>query len=91
MTICRKYTVSGRVQGVFYRASTERQAQRLGVTGWVRNLPDSRVEVLACGDEEQLDALLSWLWQGPANARVSDVCSDAVETQNWAGFNVRYD
>ena len=65
--------VSGRVQGVYYRASTAEQAARLGLKGFARNLADGRVEVLVCGSEESVQALIAWLWVGPSAARVSDV------------------
>lgn len=68
-----RFLVSGRVQGVFYRASTREQAQRLGLTGHARNLPDGRVEVVAHGSAEALDALERWLWQGPPAATVGGV------------------
>lgn len=76
MTDCIQCFVSGHVQGVFYRASTQAMASKLGITGYARNLPDRRVEVLACGDSEALEALRDWLWKGPEYAEVSDVeCS----------------
>ena len=62
--------VSGRVQGVFFRASTCEEAQRLGLRGWVRNLPNGSVEVLAEGETNKLDALKSFCRQGPPYARV---------------------
>ncbi len=65
--------ISGRVQGVWYRASTRRRARELGLSGWVRNLPDGRVEALAEGPRPQLEALLSWAQQGPTLALVSGV------------------
>ena len=71
--ICRRFLVSGRVQGVFYRDSTRRQAQALGITGWVRNLFDRRVEVLACGEAEQLEAFIKWLEIGPEYAKVTNI------------------
>ena len=73
--------VSGRVQGVFYRASTRQKALELGVTGYARNLPDGRVEVLACGESAAVDALCEWLWQGPPHAVVSMV-SCATQEMN---------
>ncbi len=77
---CRRCLVAGRVQGVWYRASTQRQAVALGITGHARNLPDGRVEVLACGDEDALRQLQDWLWQGPPAAEVTDVqCTPAAE------------
>jgi len=68
-----RFLVSGLVQGVFYRASTRTQARELGLTGHARNLPDGRVEVVAHGEPEALDALERWLWQGPPAAEVEDV------------------
>ena len=70
--------VSGRVQGVFYRASTAERARALGVEGWARNLPDGRVEVVAAGAEERVQKLVEWLWEGSPAARV-----DAVEVSEW--------
>lgn len=73
MTVARHCIVSGRVQGVFFRASTARKAAELGVTGSARNLPDGTVEVLACGSEAAVAALCEWLRQGPPAARVEAV------------------
>ena len=85
-------TVSGRVQGVFYRDSTCQKAQQLGLTGWVRNLPDGRVELVAQGHETALNALQAWLWQGPPLAKVSAVEVELLETaQNYPDFSVRFD
>ena len=69
--------ISGRVQGVFFRVYTRDEARRLGLKGWVRNLPDGRVEVLAQGDPDKVSALESWCRQGPPHARVQDV--EAIE------------
>ena len=71
--VARRCFVAGRVQGVFYRASTRSRAQSLGVTGYARNLPDGRVEVLACGTPEAVQALCDWLWAGPPAAHVTAV------------------
>ena len=81
--------IGGRVQGVFYRASTVETAERLGLRGWVENLRDGRVEVVAAGTEEALAQLTAWLWQGPPSARV-----ESVDIQPWPqtvpeGFVVR--
>lgn len=73
MSTCIRCYVSGRVQGVFFRASTQEVATRLGLTGHARNLPDRRVEVLACGEQASLKELEAWLWQGPQYAEVTDV------------------
>jgi len=71
--IARRCLVAGRVQGVFYRASTRQRAQELGVTGYARNLVDGRVEVLACGEASAVQALCDWLWQGPPASHVTSV------------------
>ncbi len=65
--------ISGRVQGVFFRDSTRRMAHRLGVTGWVKNLPDGRVEAVFEGDEEAVKKIVEWCHEGPPAARVDRV------------------
>lgn len=77
--IARRCLVSGRVQGVFYRASTRARAELLGVTGHARNLPDGRVEVLACGEPEAVQALCAWLWQGSPASSVREVAVETID------------
>ena len=72
--------VRGRVQGVFYRASAQREAKRLGITGWVKNRPDGSVEIVAEGEEDQVKDFLAWAQHGPSTARV-----DKVETR-WRSY-----
>ena len=72
--------VSGRVQGVYYRAATSEVARRLELRGWAKNLPDGRVEVVAAGPKAKLAELAGWLWTGPPAARV-----DSVEVEQWEG------
>jgi acylphosphatase len=86
--ICRRCLVAGKVQGVFFRAATRQQAQRLGVQGMARNLPDGRVEVLACGRLQVVDALCAWLHAGPPLAEVSAVDCTEVEMSAPDGFRV---
>lgn len=74
--IAVRFLVSGRVQGVFYRASAQKQARALGLSGYARNLPDGRVEVLARGLVAQVESLERWLRKGPPLARV-----DALERE----------
>jgi acylphosphatase len=69
----RRWLVRGRVQGVGFRYFTQREAIALGVTGWVRNLDDGRVEVFGQGSEAEVDTLQGRLWQGPRWAEVRDV------------------
>lgn len=73
----RRCFVSGKVQGVFFRATTARQARELGLGGYALNLPDGRVEVLAVGDPEAVASMAAWLWQG---SRLSEV--KAVDCQD---------
>jgi len=73
LVVARKAIVHGRVQGVWYRASTAERAAALGVRGHARNLPDGTVEVVATGEQQAVDALLTWLGQGPPLARVTRV------------------
>jgi acylphosphatase len=79
MVVCKRCFVSGRVQGVFYRASAAERAQELGVTGYARNLADGRVEVLACGEEESVGEFCEWLSKGPPSARVSGVETEGTD------------
>ena len=78
--VCKKCLVSGRVQGVFYRATCQRRARELDVCGHAANLPDGRVEVLACGEAAAVRKFIEWLWEGSAASRVDAVdVSDAPE------------
>lgn len=85
----RHALVSGRVQGVYYRESTRQEAQRLGITGWVRNLADGRVECHLEGSSEALARLELWLWQGPAAAQVTGVELADVAFEACTDFQVR--
>jgi len=80
------YYVSGKVQGVFFRASTAQQATRLSLTGWARNLSDGRVEVLAIGELAAVSELGQWLAQGPPLARVRAVETEVVDIENYSGL-----
>lgn len=81
--------IGGRVQGVWFRASARDQARRLGLTGWVRNLPDGRVEAVFEGGEDRLQAMLEWCRVGPPGARVDDVeIRRGDATGEFAGFAI---
>ena len=88
----RRFLVSGRVQGVAYRAWTVDQAERLGLHGWARNLADGRVEVVACGNRDAVEALRSVLSDGPTAARVVAVDEAPLEAdvnRTVSGFSIR--
>jgi len=84
----KHYLIAGLVQGVSYRISSQKKALELGLTGWVRNLGDSRVELVASGTPEQLTALETWLWQGPSRAKVTHVDATVVSLELPGGFAV---
>lgn len=87
---CLHAFVSGRVQGVWFRQSTLEAAQAHGLTGWVRNLDDGRVEVMACGNEHGLMQLEAWLSIGPELATVAEVKSERCEvTEVFISFVIR--
>jgi acylphosphatase len=81
--------VSGKVQGVWFRVSTQDQANDLGLTGWVRNVSDGRVEVLACGERDKLEKLYAWLKEGPELAKVTDVTYEEIVWQDHDRFAVK--
>jgi acylphosphatase len=71
--ITRHLIITGRVQGVYYRESMRIEAERLGVTGWVRNRRDGAVEAMVHGMPERVEAIIEWAWQGPAAAQVEHI------------------
>lgn len=83
--------VSGRVQGVAYRASFRREALALGLAGWVRNRSDGTVEFLVQGRSDHIQRILQWAGKGPSLARVTDVStSDDTYDSDLSGFQIRY-
>jgi len=84
--IARRFTIKGRVQGVFFRESTRRVAESLDITGHAINLPNGDVEVLACGEQAALDELAVWLEDGPRMATVTDVIATDATFEELAEF-----
>ena len=87
--IAQRVRITGHVQGVFFRAWTKQQADRLGVAGWVRNCADGSVEAQAEGDETAVAQLLALLHRGPPTAQVEGVESDDSRPEGSGGFAVR--
>lgn len=91
MTTRARARITGRVQGVFYRQSTVDMAGNLGLTGWVRNLPDGSVEALFEGERAKIDQALTWCRQGPPRALVEEVAVEWLEgPAECKGFATRY-
>lgn len=87
--ITRRFIVTGRVQGVYFRASTRERALQLGLLGYARNLNDGSVEVVASGNAADVEVLERWLWQGPPTAKVAEVRRldiSLAEASSWSGF-----
>nr|3TNV_A Chain A, Acylphosphatase [Pyrococcus horikoshii OT3] len=82
------YKIYGRVQGVGFRWSTQREGRKLGLNGWVRNLPDGSVEGVLEGDEERVEAMIGWLHQGPPLARVTRVEVKWEQPKGEKGFRI---
>ncbi len=78
-----------RSKGFISVITLEKQAQALQLTGWVRNLADGRVEVVACGPREIIMEFIDWLWQGSPSAKVSDVCWEEISQQTFTEFTIR--
>jgi acylphosphatase len=90
MRVARRYLISGRVQGVGFRFFAEAVASREGLHGWVRNLPDGRVEIMVEGEAEGVDRFEAKMWHGPPAARVTDVrVEEMVPTRLASGFDIR--
>ncbi|WP_436927391.1 acylphosphatase [Halosimplex amylolyticum] len=81
--------VSGRVQGVYYRATTRDEARERGVDGWVKNLDDGRVEAVFEGPDEAVEAMVEWCHEGSSRARVDDVEAEYAEPDGLDGFEIR--
>ena len=86
--VARRYFVRGRVQGVGYRFFAQRAAEQLGLTGWVRNLDDGRVEVYAAGPEEKLSEFSGMLWKGPRWSDVRGVEEQEAPVQKHGSFEI---
>ncbi len=84
---CRRFLISGQVQGVWFRESTRQVATRLGLNGSASNLPDGRVEVVAVGSGKDIDQLRAWLRHGPAMARVDEVVEENIDDPGLSGFS----
>lgn len=87
--ICQHVLIVGRVQGVGYRYTTQEQAMTLGLVGWVRNLPDGRVEAMVEGNRTQVKKLLDWLHSGPPAAKVESVAAASQPLQDFETFEIR--
>ena len=81
--------VHGRVQGVFFRASTRKAAEDLELTGWVKNCDDGSVEIHAEGSREKLEELIAWCRQGPPMASVSKIDLNWIEAEGLSSFDIR--
>jgi acylphosphatase len=81
--------ISGKVQGVFYRASAKQKAEELGIKGFAQNLPNGNVLIEAEGEESQLKELISWCRQGPPNAHVSNAHVNEGALQGYASFTIK--
>lgn len=86
----KRARVEGRVQGVFFRDSTRREALRLGLSGWVRNLPDGRVEAVFEGPAEAVTSAVAWMRHGPDHALVTALEESAEEPAGLTGFEIRW-
>jgi acylphosphatase len=81
--------VHGHVQGVFFRAKTQKVAEGLGLTGWVKNCSDGSVELHAEGNKAKLEELIAWCRRGPALASVSNIDLNWIETKGLRSFDIR--
>lgn len=85
---CVKFTVSGVVQGVGFRYSTAHEGKAIGATGYAKNLPNGDVEVIICGNEEQVIHMESWLKKGPRTSTVERVLRESISFKPFSGFKI---
>lgn len=90
MKLCKRYIVSGKVQGVWFRANAKAIAENLGLTGWVKNADNGSVELVACGNESELAELETWLKKGPPQAKVDKVQAEALPMEDFVHFTIKY-
>ena len=85
----KRIKVISKVQGVYFRASTQEQAKRLGIKGWCKNEPDGSVLIITEGSEENLNALVEWCHHGPSNAKVEKVLVESIEASGFERFEIK--
>ncbi len=85
---CYRYIISGYVQGVCYRSGAQHAAKKLNILGYVKNLPNGDVEVVACGNDSDIEEFETWLWRGPVIADVIDIKKDDIDNQKYMDFQV---
>ena len=90
MSVAKRLRLTGRVQGVFFRAWAQGQARELGVSGWIRNCPDGSVEAQLTGEEQAVARMIERMRQGPSNARVEDMSIEDAEPESLGRFEVRH-
>ena len=87
---CVHLIVSGKVQGVFFRANTQKKSLELGLHGYAKNLPDGNVEVVAQGDEEKINELIQFIKNGPGISKVKEIKIKHKELENFNKFEIKY-
>jgi len=91
MKTTKHVIISGRVQGIFFRANTQQKAEQLGIKGWVRNTSDGKVEAVFVGDKQKVDEIIKWCHQGPSMAEVENVEIEEKEsTDEYSDFTIKY-
>jgi acylphosphatase len=81
--------IKGKVQGVFYRATARDEAEKLGLTGWIKNTQDGNVEAVVNGNREHIDRYIAWCWKGPSRAKVESVEVKDLQEERFDGFQIK--
>ena len=88
--ICLRIQVFGKVQGVFYRATSKTKADELGLTGWVKNESDGTVSLFVKGESKKVEEMVEWCKEGPTFSKVDKVEYEEVEQEEFSDFEIRY-